>query len=252
VNDELGPDVLDSHQEHYDAINVADPDHPSWNLHNKPQEMTSMINSCDAMGVDEYPVPDNKLSDVSKAVENTVDATRNSRAVWAVPQICNLGVHYGSKMPDARPPKLFELRSMAWQAICAGADGLIFYCLHDCLKDEKFPFQQQWPNIRRMSLEIDKYAPVLLSIEELPEIKVNAPAWLKWTARNYQGTVYIFAVNSGKDSGTASFSVAGKIQSVEKIRLNEDKAKQKIDSNPSSWKDKILPDEVCIYLVKLK
>lgn len=169
INDEQGPGVLRSHQSHYDAINIADPDHPSWNLHNKPQEMTSMINTCDIIGVDEYPVPEHKISKVSKAVKDTLEATRKSRALWVVPQIMNLGVHYGSKMPDARPPALEEMRNMAWQAICAGSNGLIFYNLHDCLKDKKFSFDKTWPAIKQMSLEIKKYESVLLSVEKVPK-----------------------------------------------------------------------------------
>ena len=251
INDELGPGVLDSHQDHYDAINIADPDHPSWNLHNKPQEMTSMINTCDIIGIDEYPVPEHKLSKVTKAVKNTLEATRKSRALWAVPQIMNLGVHYGSKMPDARPPMLEEMRNMAWQAICAGANGLIFYCLHDCFRDKKFSFDKTWPNIRQMSLEIKKYEPVLLSVKKVPEIKVKAPAFLKWIAKVSNGTIYIFAVNTEVNSINAEFTVAGKIKSIKRINLGKDKAPQVLKNTMNSWSDKFAKNQVHIYKIKL-
>lgn len=249
VNDELGPGVLNSLQAHYDAINAADPDHPSWNLHNKPQETTSMINTCDIIGIDEYPVPKHKLSMVTKAVKNTLKATRKSRALWAVPQIMNYQI-YG--MAHARPPTLVQLRNMGWQAICAGANGLIFYSFHDCLRDKKFPIAKTWPAIRQMSLEIKTYIPVLLSIEKKPRIKVKSPSWLKWTARVKDGILYVFAINNGDLSGNVRFSISKEIESVTRINLGKDKTEQKLENAKKSWSDKFTKHEVCIYTIKLK
>ncbi|MFA6817069.1 MAG: hypothetical protein WCS73_12315, partial [Lentisphaeria bacterium] len=252
INDERGPELLNNLQAHYDAINTADPNHPSWGLHNKPYEMTPMINNCDIIGVDEYPVPQHKISRVTDAVKNTLEATRKSRALWAVPQIANLGVHYGSKMPDARPPSLVEMRNMAWQAICGGSNGLIFYCLHDCFRDKKFPFEQTWPNIRQMSLEVKSYESILSSIESVPEIKFKASASLNWIAKSLDGILYLFVVNTGENAEIAEFTVFDKIDSVERINIGKDKNLQKIEHNTHSWKDEFAKNDVHVYTIKLK
>jgi hypothetical protein len=101
---------------------------------------------------------------------------------------------------------------MAWQCICEGATGLVFYSWFDVQRNPDVPFSVQWDGLKRVAAEIDQMTPAILSVEAVPTVKVQSPApsqaaphWLHWLARRYSGKLYLFAVNDGDGEGAAQF-----------------------------------------------
>ena len=99
-----------------------------------------------------------------------------------------------------------------WQCICEGASGLVFFSWFNLQRNPDVPFAQQWDGLKQIAAEIDRMAPVLLSIEPTPPLVAGgaasgqpAPRWLRWTARMHAGKLWIVAVNDGDGEGAVSF-----------------------------------------------
>ena len=131
--DEFGPDWHAAMRMHQQWIQEADPDHPTWVLITgrdlSPAEMTTYQDTCDAIGSDPYPVPTamtgKRLSEVTAWTESTRIGTAGTTPMFQVLQAFNQANYLHS--PGYRTPTAAEMRSMAWQAIVAGANGLFFY-----------------------------------------------------------------------------------------------------------------------------
>ena len=54
---------------------------------------------------------------------------------------------------------------MAWQAVCRGANGIVYYSYFDIKRNDDVPFETQWGILSAVAAELDSYAPVLLSDE---------------------------------------------------------------------------------------
>ena len=107
---------------------------------------------------------------------------------------------------------------MAWQAVCRGANGIVFYSCGFCScfvrfsglaftirvalnaqyglryfdikRNDDMPFETQWSHLSAVAAEIDRFAPVLLSDEgAAPPVTASlksgdgSPAWLATRAR---------------------------------------------------------------------
>lgn len=248
VNDEKGPECLPQHRAHYEALNRADPDHPAWSLHYRPEDISMLTDSCEIVGMDLYPVPNECLSTVGDSARETIDQTGGTRALWYAPQIFDWD-NYGKA--GGRSPTLSEMRCMSWQAICEGATGLIYYSLKDVSADKE-P-QAHWANIKQMVREINTFAEVLLSIEEVPEIiETNAGSWLRMTVRRVRDTVYIFAVSDGSNGGEVRFQIKADIAGGEVVALG-DSVTRTIDlTETGSWTDDLENMQVKIYRITVR
>ena len=47
---------------------------------------------------------------------------------------------------------------------------------------EPGPFEEGWDIVRRVAEEVKQYTPALLSPEPLPDLEIQAPAAVHWTA----------------------------------------------------------------------
>ncbi len=243
VNDELGAECLVEHRAHYRLLNEEDPHHPAWSLHDKPREMPMIFDAADIMGIDSYPVPTEPLSKVAADTIATNEAVRNVKPVWAVPQIFNWET-FGRQ---GRPPTLDEMRSMAWQAICNDATGLIFYSLKQVERDPNHPFESRWQEIKTMASEVAAYADVLLSVEDLASVDVYSDDWAHTTVRRMGDMIYIFVVSDGSGEGDVRFKIDHPVKYVERHRL-QDGTRQSIPKPDNVlWKGRVLKGEVHVY-----
>ncbi len=222
-NDEYSPEFMDRLNEHYNYIVSEDPDHPVLSIIINPVQSELYLNSTDIIGSDPYVVPNLPLDKVGEATLTISRKVDNSRPVWMVIQAHNIG-NYGEFIPnpqDYRAPTYDEMRSMSWQAICEGADGLIYYSYFDLKRNPDVPFEVQWSNLKRIAGEIDTFSNVLLSVEKTDSIRVNSSrgdnSWFDWTVRNYDEQFYIFVVTNGKNEGEITFTIPGKYTNVNQI-----------------------------------
>ena len=90
---------------------------------------------------------------------------------------------------------------MAWQCLCEGATGLIFYSFYDLRRNADVPFDTQWGRLKRIVAEIDSLADVLLSVEPAGTARVEGGPWLHWMVRRAAGKTYVFCANNGEGEG---------------------------------------------------
>ncbi len=218
LNDELPQSFLPRLEAHQRWIAEADPNHPTWVVLYQFREVGAYINTFDVIGTDPYPIGRAPASEAAMWTAETRRQVDYARPMWQVPQLHNW-INYrkdDGKSDDYHTPTYDEMRSMAWQCLCEGATGLVFYSWYDMHRNPDVPFEQQWGGLKRIAAEIDQSAPILLSIDEAPTFRLevqggtrekpeDAPAWLHCLVRHHDGKAYVFAVNDGDGTGHVLF-----------------------------------------------
>jgi len=221
LNDELPQSYLPRLEAHQQWVSEADPNHPTWVVLYQFREVGAYINTFDVIGTDPYPIGRAPASEAALWTAETRRQVEGARPLWQVPQVHNW-INYrkdDGKSADYRTPTYDEMRSMAWQCLCEGATGLVFYSWFDLNRNPDVPFDQQWGELKRIAAEIDRFAPILLSVDEppafalevqggTPDKPTDAPAWLHYVVRYHDGKAYVFAVNDGDGAGRVHFRIA--------------------------------------------
>ncbi len=216
LNDERPLSMLPRLEAHQRWVEEEDPNHPTWVVLYQVGQVGSYLKTFDAIGTDPYPIPNRPPAMAGQWTRLTREAVDDARALWQVPQVFNKSAYRKTEAEKAegRPPTFEEMRSMTWQCITEGADGLIYYSWFDLQRDKNYPFEQRWPEIKRMAQEVSKYAPALLSIEPTPEVEVEAPEAIHWTLRSHEGKVYLFMVNDAEEAADATVRFPQRPQQV--------------------------------------
>ncbi len=203
-----------------------DPDHPTWVCLNRTSNVRPFINGYDAVGMDPYPIgsPFSKCSigRIGLAADWAQQAMRemyHSRGMWQVPQAFDWTTYvketYAGKgkdwkpPPDMRMPTREEMRSMAWQAIAGGANGLIFYSYMDIMKRNRPKDIQdaQWADVCAVAREVkDKEALLLAEPGQTAESSDSRIAVRTW---RLDGDIRILAVNCTREPVSASIRLGG-------------------------------------------
>ena len=232
-----------------------DPGHPTWSVLYQVDDISAYVNSFDCVGSDPYPIARKPASLAAEWTAETFRQVARSRAVWQVPQAFNWSI-YGkneSENQHDRTPSYEEERSMAWQCICEGATGLVFYSWTDMKRNPDVPFATQWERQKRIAAEIDGLAPVLLSIEPAAEVKVqaaashDAPRWLHCLARQHNGKLYLFAVNDGGAEGVIQFGLSRPANNIWVLGEN-----RSVAADGSAFRDDFRKLGVHIYEIECK
>ena len=221
VNDESTIERFGPLLERKRLLDEIDPDHPTWAVLYQYDMMRAMSPTFDILGVDIYPVPTTPLSDVTDGARKTSDAMLGLRPMWHVPQSFDWGLFRDDKpgAPPYRMPTVDEMRSMAWQFIAAGANGLIFYGFSTIQVPKRkngtpFSFDKAWADTCAVAAEVRQYIPVLLSADEPPAVS-GAPE--PWGVRVWRkdGQVWLLAVNAQDVSSEAELTLGAGFDRVE-------------------------------------
>jgi len=252
LNDELPQRFLTQLEAHQHWVTEEDPDHPTWVVLYQVGEVAAYVNTFDVIGTDPYPIGRKPASMAAEWTAETFRQVERARPMWQVPQLHNWANYANSEAERkrGRTPTYEEVRGMAWQCIAEGATGLVFYSWYDVKRNPDVSFDEQWSGLKRLAAEIDRMAPILLSIEPVPEIRVGdgrPPAWLHWIVRKHRGNLYIVAVNDGDADGNTIFQFPMAIDSV--CELTETR---EIDPEDRGFKDHFDRLSVQIYEIKLK
>lgn len=191
----------------------VDIDHPTFGVTDEVNDTYSNFTKmADIVGVDPYPVTGkiddgqstDVLSRVGKAVRRMKEKSPN-RPVYCVLQ----GFHYDDR-GDLRSPNYAELKNMAWQAICEGAEGLDWYSYHEMKNDSTKNLEQWTSEVTTLLAEVKQYETMILSDEPAPNYTVPADLdWLNITVRRYNGKTYLFAVNNTFNEQQTTVSIEG-------------------------------------------
>ena len=211
LNDELPLSMLPRLAARRALMEELDPGHPGWTVLYQYTMIREYMPSFDVVGTDPYPIPSKPAATATEWTRQTVGGTLGCKPVWQVPQAFNWA-GYKKKPEDRakfRAPTEAELRSMCWQCIANGANGLVLYSYFDL---EKRPngddFDTRWAECCRVGAEIRAQFPVLLSTEGAgrrivsgldcaqpddgwngPRSPVSVRTWVK------DGDAYILVVN---------------------------------------------------------
>jgi hypothetical protein len=212
INDERPLSMVDRLEAHQQWVAAEDPNHPTWVVLYQVRDVAGYVRTFDAIGTDPYPIPSRPPAMAGEWAELTREAVGDARPIWMVPQVHNWGIYRGYE--DSRPPTLEEVRSMTWQCICEGADGLVYYSWMDLRRDETTPFEERWPEVKAVVEEVAEQIPVLLSVEPAPELAVDAPETVHWTVRTHNGTDWLFLVNGEAEPARAVVCPAGPLSQI--------------------------------------
>lgn len=222
LNDERPLSMLDRLRAHQRITHRLDHDHPTWVVLYQVRDVRGYLGTFDAIGTDPYPIAKD-ASDIGRAgrwTHITREQVYGARPIWMVPQAHNWEEYKDNK--ECRSPTYEELRNMAFQCLCEGANGLVFYAYHCLKRDPDTPFEQRWEDMSPLASELDELKPVLLSVEEPPDVSVKGEKAMSFV-KHYQGNTYVFLVNP-KPSGNSKVKVA----------LPENTAEVTLDGDPVS------------------
>ena len=214
VNDESTIERFNALRMRQELLERIDPDHPTWAVLYQYDMMRAMSPTFDILGADIYPVTDYPLSRVTKEARWTRDAMLGLRPLWHVPQSFDKGVFRDNKpgAPPYRMPTVEEMRSMSWQYIAAGANGLIYYGFSTIMPKKRkdgtpFSFDKAWADICIVAEEVKRYIPVLLSVDEPPSV-TGAPE--SWGLRVWRkdGETWILVVNAQDTAASAELTLS--------------------------------------------
>ncbi|MFC6355408.1 hypothetical protein [Luethyella okanaganae] len=210
INDENPADSeADRLRPRYTSVTDNDPNHPTYSVDYRVWAGDDAQHVTDAFGTDPYPIF-GKPTDIPRRVFTHTEATVRelpNTAIWPVIQLHNLGNynHFG-----VRPPNLIEVRSMSWQAIVAGATGLLYYSRFDIETDVSgIPYRTLLDDAKTVVTQVRELSPVILSTERVPTIRVAHDNELRWTTRRLDNRDYLFVVNLSKEARSVSFAAPG-------------------------------------------
>lgn len=221
LNDELSQQYLPQLESHQRWVAEEDPDHPTWTVLYQVHEIAGYLNTFDVIGTDPYPIGRGSASLAAKWTMETLRQVDGARPVWQVPQLHNWAnyAQTDAQRQQGRTPTYDEVRSMAWQCICNGATGLVFYSWFDVRRNPDVPFDVQWEGLKRVAAEIDRWAPIVLSVETPPPVKIvgDTPAWLHWLTRVEKGKLYLVAASDGDGEGEVAFELSAVAKSIRAV-----------------------------------
>lgn len=211
LNDELPLDFLPQLEQHQQWVSELDPNHPTWVVLYQVDDLEHYLGTTDVMGVDPYPVARAPIDQVAKWTDRAREVVGPDRGVWVVPQIFPWSNYHKQEQETGRAPTYVEKCNMAWQAIIHGANGLVFYSFFDLKRGGDF--DNEWDQVKRMALPIKRLSPVILSVEETPDVSSGNEA-IHCLAKSYGGKLYVFAVNVSNRPQLGKFTVGAKLASV--------------------------------------
>ena len=216
LNDESSVEHLGRLTRQYRFVRDNDADHPAWSVLYQQDQVREYLGTCDIVGNDNYPVGRRPIESVSTHGHNTWEGFLRGPC-WHVPQSFNWKSYFakGKGKVDAencRMPTREEARSMSWQYIANGGNGLIYYSL-ERLIDEGC---MHWENYCTVAREIKALESILLSdpapnASGYPEL-LTGRAWMK------DGKTYLLVANKNGAQHQADLKLAWRFSSARAMK----------------------------------
>ncbi len=168
------------------------------NATSRAHNQREQLRFADSVNTSSYPVDlGDGTDDLSKVTEHISAITQylpeGNRPHFAVLQSYKMG-------GALRGPDEAEMRNMAYQAICAGMQGIIWY--------NGFQMDDAgWEDLLTVCNEIEGFYPMLLSTDEAPDYEAVAGDWFEAIAKSYNGRGYLFTVNKTRSAQSAKISL---------------------------------------------
>ena len=210
LNDESPLSMLPRLEERRALMERLDPGHPGYAVLYQVDDVAEYLHAFDVIGTDPYPVPVRPASLAASWTRTTIRASAGCKPVWMVPQAFDWAAYPGQR-GNPRPPTEAELRSMCWQCIGCGANGLVLYSWFDLKKEPSgVPFEKRWAECCRVGAEIRAFESVLLADAAPGFVHAGASqkgdalcvrAWRK------DGKIWVLAVNPSDEPLNAQLEI---------------------------------------------
>ena len=217
LNDEFGPEYADILAKRRALFERLDPDHPTWNCLYQVNQLNLYMDSIDCIGVDPYPVA---RRPISQANDWTILTRRNTfgvRPIWMIPQAMDWRWFKSGNKKRDRMPTEAEMRSMTWQMIASGANGLIYYAFHQMRRNSGKDFPAYWAAVKSVAADVARFADVLVS-DPGPDAKANLPPH-QMPVRTWRkgDVVFVLAVNATDKPVEAELSLPATCSGAEAV-----------------------------------
>ncbi|MBQ2696352.1 MAG: Ig-like domain-containing protein [Clostridia bacterium] len=179
-------------------LSDLDSDGITFNVTSREMDQREQLRFADTVNTSSYPVNvGDGTDDLSKVTEHISAITQylpeGNRPQFAVLQSYKKG-------GALRGPDGAEMRNMAYQAICAGMQGIIWY--------NGFQMEETgWEDLLAVCDEVEGFYPMLLSTDEAPDYEVIAGDWFESIAKSYNGKGYLFTVNKTRSEQRATVHI---------------------------------------------
>jgi hypothetical protein len=209
VNDEAPLTQLGGLTELYRTISLQDPGHPAFAVMDRYYDLRDFLPSFDIIGFDPYPVPTHPISQVSEFASGFRKATF-ARPMWAVPQAFDWSWFRPQYKGKGRMPTADELKSMTFQAIAGGANGIIYYGYYVYRKPTcSMPFDECFGRVVSAAREVKRHERVFLSAVAGPRVRSETAAVQVRSWGDEDGSAWVLVVNTMREPVTARIDIAG-------------------------------------------
>lgn len=173
MNDEIPIVHIDELTACYKLVRELDPMHPTWTMLYLMPDMRGFLPTFDIGGTDPYPHEEWKQwRNAYDWPKQQIAAVFGSRPVWQAVQAHDSAAYKKESREElmkTHPTSIEELRSLTWQALTAGANGLSYYSFFDLQKMSwKTPFEESFGNVCLVAEEVRRLENVLLLPDTSP------------------------------------------------------------------------------------
>jgi hypothetical protein len=243
---DVSPDTI---RQHAAAVRAADPFHPTSVVISRPVAYELYAPSADILWVDPYPVPTRALTLVEENVQLARTAAPD-QPVWAVIQAFDNEVwrdkqlqqeaRQGLRAPSRPTPE--EIRNMAFQALAAGAKGIVFYWTPNTAYHIQKHAPVTWQGVVDTVQTLNRLMPFLVAEEtEADALRVVQP--LRSWSRNVDGQRVVVLINTAEDTITARVD----LNQFAASRIYDDSDGSPITLEEGQLRTEFAPYEVKVY-----
>lgn len=228
-----------------DAIRDVDPNHLIYTTVANPDLLNQYAPYADVFSNDPYPLAGGNTNTV--AVANATARARAAvgpgRALWMVPQC------FGYAKGPWNIPTPTQERSMTYQALIEGANGLIWYA-YDDIQFKVLDHPELWAMLKQLTREIKTLTPTLLEPAcDGQRFAAGPDKSLRGVSIRLGNEVTVLTAHSNeKDLGQQELGVPGLPASGQAEVMFEDRS---IDVVDGKIKDAFAPYAVHVYRMKL-
>ena len=214
INDEFGPDYADILSRRRALFERLDPQHPTWTCLYQVNQLALYMDSLDCIGTDPYPVGQGGLSLAANWTQLTRRNTFGVRPIWMIPQAFSWAWFRSGRASDRMPTEA-EMRTMSWQMVACGANGLIYYAFHQMRRKCGADFPRDWAAVKKVASEIAKHTDIFLA-DPGPAVACDAlETGLCVRSWRRGGETYILAVNATPKPLASDLTVEGAYAATE-------------------------------------
>jgi hypothetical protein len=228
-----------------DAVRDTDASHPLYTTIANPGVLLQYAPYVDVFSNDPYPISGGNKNTIAVANQTAQarEAVQRKRPLWMVPQC------FGYPDGPWDVPTPAQERSMTYQALIEGANGLIWY-VYDDKKFKVLDHPELWAMMKQLVAEIKTLTPVLLDpAYEAQRFQGGPEGCIRACAIKDGGNLTIMAAHTNeKDLGPQELAVPGLPAGAKAEVMFEQRS---LDAAGGKITDAFGPYAVHVYRVKL-